>query len=102
VTQTWDPQQYAQRGAFVHGLAGGVLDWLAPAAGERILDLGCGDGQLSRRIAETGATVVGLDSSPQMAAAARSLGINVTVGDAEALPFDAHVFNVVFSNAALH
>jgi trans-aconitate methyltransferase len=102
VTQTWDPQQYAQHGAFVHGLAGGVLDWLAPAAGERILDLGCGDGQLSRRIAETGATVVGLDSSPQMAAAARALGIDVTVGSAEELPFEAGSFDAVFSNAVLH
>ena len=102
MTQTWDPQQYEQHGAFVHGLAGGVLDWLAPATGERILDLGCGDGQLTIRIAATGATVVGLDSSPQMAAAARLLGIEVTVGDAEALPFESDSFDAVFSNAALH
>ncbi len=102
MSQTWDPQQYEQHGAFVHGLAGGVLDWLTPAAGERILDLGCGDGQLSKRIAASGATVVGLDSSPQMAAAARALGIDVTVGDAEALPFQSRHFDAVFSNAALH
>jgi trans-aconitate methyltransferase len=102
VTQTWDPQQYEQHGAFVHGLAGGVVEWLAPATGERILDLGCGDGHLSKRIVATGAIVVGLDSSPQMAAAARALGINVTVGDAEALPFESSSFDAVFSNAALH
>jgi SAM-dependent methyltransferase len=102
VTQTWDPQQYEQHGAFVHGLAGGVVEWLAPATGERILDLGCGDGHLSKRIVATGAIVVGLDLSPQMAAAARALGINVTVGDAEALPFESSSFDAVFSNAALH
>ena len=102
MTQAWDPQQYEQHGAFVHGLAGGVLDWLAPKAGERILDLGCGDGQLSRRVLAVGATVVGLDSSPQMADAARSLGIDVTLGDAEALPFESCSFDAVFSNAALH
>jgi trans-aconitate methyltransferase len=102
VTQTWDPQQYEQHGAFVHGLAGGVVEWLAPVTGERILDLGCGDGHLSKRIVATGAIVVGLDSSPQMAAAARALGINVTVGDAEALPFESRSFDAVFSNAALH
>lgn len=102
MTQTWDPQQYEQHGAFVHGLAGGVLEWLGPATGERILDLGCGDGQLTRRIAATGATVVGLDSSPQMAEAARLLGIEVTLGDAEALPFDSASLDAVFSNAALH
>jgi trans-aconitate methyltransferase len=102
VTQTWDPQQYEQHGAFVHGLAGGVVEWLAPVTGERILDLGCGDGHLSKRIVATGAIVVGLDSSPQMAAAARALGIDVTVGDAEALPFESSSFDAVFSNAALH
>jgi len=102
VTQTWDPQQYEQHGSFVHGLAGGVIDWLAPAPGERIIDLGCGDGQLSKRIMEAGAMVVGLDSSPQMAVAARHLGIDVTVGDAEALPFESHGFDAVFLNAALH
>ena len=102
MTQTWDPHQYEQHGSFVHELAGGVLDWLAPKLGERILDLGCGDGQLSKRIIATGASVTGLDSSQQMVAAAQSLGINVTVGDAEALPFESHSFDAVFSNAALH
>ena len=102
MTQTWDPQQYERHGAFVHGLAGGVLEWLAPVAGERILDLGCGDGQLTKRIVATGAGVVGIDSSPQMVAAAHELGLDVTVGDAEAIPFDARSFDAVFSNAALH
>lgn len=100
--QTWDPQQYEQNGAFVHGLAGGVLEWLNVQAGEQILDLGCGDGQLTHRILATGANVVGLDSSPQMAAAARALGIDVTVGSAEAIPFESASFDAVFSNAALH
>lgn len=102
MSQIWDPQQYELNGAFVHGLAGGVLEWLAAAAGEQILDLGCGDGQLTQRILATGARVVGLDSSPQMAAAARALGIDVTIGDAEAISFEAHSFDAVFSNAALH
>src|ERR1019366_6625217 len=49
-TQTWDPKAYGRDGAFVHELAGGVLEWLAARGGERILDLGCGDGQLTARI----------------------------------------------------
>jgi trans-aconitate methyltransferase len=52
MAQTWDPNAYAQNAGFVHGLAGGVMEWLAPQAGERILDLGCGDGQLTERLAE--------------------------------------------------
>jgi SAM-dependent methyltransferase len=60
MTQTWDPKTYSQNGAFVHGLAGGVLEWLAAKPGESILDLGCGDGQLTERVALSGANVVGL------------------------------------------
>ena len=102
MAQIWDPQAYGQNGAFVHGLAGGVLEWLEAQTGEGILDLGCGDGQLTARVALSGANVVGLDASPQMAAAARSRGIAVDEGSAELLPYADDTFDAVFSNAALH
>lgn len=102
MTQTWDAQAYGRNGAFVHELAGGVLEWLAAQPGERILDLGCGDGQLTQRIAATGASVVGVDASPEMLAAARSRGIDAHEGRAESLPFADQSFDAVFSNAALH
>lgn len=86
LAQTWDAETYGQNGAFVHGLAGGVLEWLAAQPGERILDLGCGDGQLTQRIA----------------VAARLRGIEVDEGSAESMPYAAHCFDAVFSNAALH
>jgi SAM-dependent methyltransferase len=100
--QTWDPKAYGRNGAFVHQLAGGVLEWLAPESGERILDLGCGDGQLTARIAAAGVVVSGVDASPEMVAAARSRGVGSTVAQAENLPFGDGVFDAVFSNAALH
>jgi trans-aconitate methyltransferase len=102
MTQTWDANVYASNGSFVHGLAGGVLEWLNPQPGESILDLGCGDGQLTQRLAAAGASVRGFDASPQMAAAARSLGIEVDEGTAERLPYADRTFDAVFSNAALH
>ena len=102
MTQSWDTQTYEKNGAFVHGLAGGVLEWLAAQPGERILDLGCGDGQLTQRIAATGADVVGVDASLEMLAAARSRGIDAQEGRAELLPFTDRSFDAVFSNAALH
>jgi SAM-dependent methyltransferase len=83
-------------------MAGGVVEWLAAQPGESILDLCCGDGQLTARIAASGAIVVGLDASPQMAAAARARGIKVDEGQAEALPYADGTFDAVFSNAALH
>jgi ubiquinone/menaquinone biosynthesis C-methylase UbiE len=100
--QTWDPADYGQHGAFVHELAEGVLEWLAPQPGERILDLGCGDGKLTKRLAATGVTVIGIDASPEMVEAARALGVPADKGSAESLPYPDHVFEAVFSNAALH
>jgi trans-aconitate methyltransferase len=102
MTQTWDPETYGQNAAFVHELAGGVLEWLEPKAAEYILDIGCGDGQLTQRIAATGASVVGVDTSPEMVMAARSRGMAADVASAEALPFMRKEFDAVFSNATLH
>ena len=102
MTQTWDPQAYGKNGAFVHELAGGVLEWLSAQPGEHILDLGCGDGQLTQRICATGAVVRGVDASPEMAASARSRGIAVDESSAASLPYASATFDAVFSNAALH
>jgi len=101
MSQNWDAAQYARQGRFVADLAGGVLDLLAPRPGERVLDLGCGDGVLSAKITATGAEVVGVDNSPSMVVAARALGLDARVANAESLPFAAE-FDAVFSNAALH
>jgi SAM-dependent methyltransferase len=102
MTQTWDAQAYGLNGAFVHELAGGVLEWLAAKSGEKILDLGCGDGQLTKRIAASGADVLGVDASPEMVRAARDRGVVADVGDAEQLSYADETFDAVFSNAALH
>jgi SAM-dependent methyltransferase len=102
MSQTWDAAAYGEHGAFVHGLAGGVLEWLAAQTGERILDLGCGDGQLTQKIAAAGANVVAVDSSPNMVEAARSRSITADLAAAEELPYDESSFDAVFSNAALH
>jgi SAM-dependent methyltransferase len=100
--QTWNPETYSRDAAFVPQLGSGVLEWLAPQAGQRILDLGCGDGQLTGRIAASGASVTGIDASPNMVAAARARGLAAEEGAAESLPFADHSFDAVFSNAVLH
>jgi SAM-dependent methyltransferase len=99
--QTWDASMYAGNGRFVALLAQSLVAALQPQAGDRILDLGCGDGYLTRQIAESGATVVGVDASPQMVAAAAERGVDAHCLSGEALPFDRE-FDAVFSNAALH
>jgi SAM-dependent methyltransferase len=101
MTQSWDAKQYAREGRFVANMAGGVFSLLAPRPGERILDLACGDGVLTAKIAASGAEVVAVDSSPSMVEAARSIGLDARVANGESLPFQAE-FDAVFSNAALH
>ncbi len=102
MSQTWDTRAYARNGAFVQDLADGVVEWLAPQRGERILDLGCGDGRLTERILAAGADVEGVDASPTMIEAARARGIKAIEAKAEQLPYDDTSFDAVFSNAALH
>lgn len=99
--QHWDPARYRKSGGFVPELGLPVVDLLDPQPGERILDLGCGDGVLTRAIADLGADVVGLDRSVAQVAAARDLGLAVAVADGAALPV-RQAFDAVFSNAALH
>jgi trans-aconitate methyltransferase len=99
--QRWDPQTYAQHGRFVSDLGSGVVDLLAPRPGERILDLGCGDGALTEKLVAAGAEVVAVDASAEQVAAARARGLDARVARGEALPFTAE-FDAVFSNAALH
>ncbi len=100
---SWDTELYEARHNFVWRLGEGVVELLQPRAGERILDLGCGPGQLTKKIAESGAEVLGLDSSPDMIGQARQNypELRFVLADAAAMQFD-NEFDAVFSNAALH
>ncbi len=100
-TSRWVAADYATHAGFVPALGAPVLALLAPQPGERILDLGCGDGVLTRRIVAAGAEVVGVDASDTLIAAARAAGIDARLMDGERLTFDAE-FDAAFSNAALH
>jgi trans-aconitate methyltransferase len=101
VHQQWNTDAYAANGRFVANLAGSVVLMLGPQPGERILDVGCGDGALTEQLAASGAIVTGVDNSPQMLAAARERGLTVEQHSADSLPYD-NQFDAVFSNAALH
>ena len=100
-SQTWDADVYDRNARFVSDLAMPVVALLDPQPGERILDLGCGDGVLTRKLEDMRCELVGIDSSPELVQAAMELGLDVAIQDAVEMAF-ADEFDAVFSNAVLH
>lgn len=103
-SHAWSADGYARDAPFVSALGAPLIDVLDPRAGERVLDLGCGDGELAAVIAGRGASASGIDASSSMIDAARARGIDARVGDGQRLGdhFESRTFDAVFSNAALH
>jgi len=100
-TNSWNPNEYSKHTAFVSQLAMPVVDLLDPKNGERVLDLGCGDGTLALVIQSKGADVIGVDLSKEMVEVAKSKGIKAFVASATHLPFESE-FDAIFSNAVLY
>jgi trans-aconitate methyltransferase len=103
VSQQWNADLYQQSHSFVWELGNDLVGMLAPQAGECILDVGCGTGQLTARIARSGARVLGIDASPAMVEQAQNNfpELRFEVCDVRAMTYDG-AFDAVFSNAALH
>ena len=100
-TSEWNAADYVRVGGFVAELGEAALDLLDPQPGEHILDVGCGDGTLTQKIIERGATVVGIDNSLSMVAAAKARRLDARLMDAADLRF-SEAFDAAFSNATLH
>ena len=100
---SWDATRYQTRHSYVFKHGEELVELLNPKPGERILDLGCGSGQLTAKIAESGARVLGIDQSAEMIAQARANypAIEFSIGDATLFELASPV-DAVFSNAVLH
>ena len=99
--QRWFADRYSTNARFVADLAEPLLKTLLPVKGELILDLGCGDGALTKKICDSGAFVIGADASFDQVAAARNLGVSTVVMDGHYLAFN-NIFDAIFTNASLH
>jgi SAM-dependent methyltransferase len=101
MSNQWNATVYETNARFVSDLGAPVVELLNPQPGERILDLGCGDGALSASLASRGCSVIGIDPSDDFVQAAIGRGVDARKGDARQLEFD-NAFDAVFSNAVLH
>lgn len=99
--QVWNPDRYATHARFVSDLGAPVVELLDPRPGERVLDVGCGDGALTEKLMEAGCRVVAIDTSVAQVHAARERGLDARVADVAALDFEGE-FDAAFSNAVLH
>ena len=88
---SWNPENYAKNARFVSDLGEPLLQLLDAEPGDLILDLGCGDGALTEKIAGYGCAVIGVDSSFPQLKAAKDRGLNVVVMDGHQLSFRAAI-----------
>lgn len=100
-TQNWNATEYKKHASFVPTLANGVMELLSSRPGEKILDIGCGDGELTYLIQQKGCSVIGIDASSSMVESALKRGIKAHVADGHEINFN-NEFDAVFSNATLH
>ncbi len=103
VKDHWNANLYDQSHSFVSKYGNSLIELLEPKEGESILDLGCGTGDLSRKLFELGVNVIGVDKSENMIVQARNKfpEIEFDVQDATTLEYQ-NMFDAVFSNATLH
>ena len=99
--QNWSSEDYNKKADYLYELGKPVIELLNPQPGEKILDLGCGTGKLTKIVADMGCDVTGIDADPAMVEATKELGIKAFLHDAEHLNIDGQ-YDAIMSNGALH
>ncbi|WP_077400734.1 class I SAM-dependent methyltransferase [Cellulophaga omnivescoria] len=99
----WKPKLYNEKHSFVYHYGESLINLLDPKENQRILDLGCGSGQLTFKISGLAKEVIGIDKSAEMISDAKSKFPNIEfqVADASNFKFNEK-FDSIFSNATLH
>ena len=99
----WNATLYNDKHSFVAKYGEDVLGWLAPQKDEHVLDIGCGTGTLTEKIAAFGTIVTGIDASPEMIAKAKQAYPNIEFFVKDATDFSVDKkFDAAFSNATFH
>jgi trans-aconitate methyltransferase len=103
VKMNWDAEKYGKDFSFVYKYGEGVLKLMDIRPGMKVLDLGCGNGVLTGKMAEEGVEASGIDASPEQIEAAKKAypKLSFRVGDATNFRLPERV-DAVFSNAVFH
>ncbi|MCM1129949.1 MAG: methyltransferase domain-containing protein [Alistipes senegalensis] len=96
-----DPELIAMRSRFMKTFGMPIIELMDPKPGERILDVGCGFGAVCQLLDEKGCRTVGIDISDSVVEAARELGVDARLANAESMTFNEE-FDAVYSVSALH
>ena len=99
----WNPELYNKKYSYVYQYGENLIQLLDPKEYQRILDLGCGSGQLTSKINEFAKETIGIDKSAEMMTDAKSKFPNIEFQVADASNFRfTEKFDSIFSNATLH
>lgn len=99
----WDTKNYIDNFSFVHEYGEDVLALIDAEPGSLVVDLGCGSGALTKKLAERGYEVLGADASADMVAAAKAAYPELNFVCADAVTFEPERrADVIFSNAVMH
>lgn len=100
---TWETGDYGHFASYLESGAMAFLNRIRIRPGDSVLDVACGNGQISIPAVRAGARVTGLDLAENLIEQARNrardegLAIDFEQGDAEALPYEDDAFEVVMS-----
>jgi len=99
----WNPDLYDNKHDFVFKFGEEIIKLLNPQKNEIILDIGCGTGDLTKKISELSGNVIGIDNSKEMIQSAQKKypEISFIHTDAKDYQFNEK-FDAIFSNAVLH
>ena len=99
----WNADKYTQDFSFVHEYGNEVIGLINREEGASVLDLGCGNGALTKKLSELGFKASGLDASPELLQIARKNYPELTFYQGDATEFELPgKVDVIFSNAVLH
>jgi len=100
----WEADKYKENFSFVHKYGEDVLTLLEKAAtNARAVDLGCGNGALTEKLAQMGFSVLGIDDSEEMLRLAQTLHPQLSFRKGNAVNFSLpEKADLIFSNAVFH